>query len=104
MSHAQRILTVPAAARPRYIATDVLLHAMYWDRVAGVPGTAANVLRVAVNTLRRELGGEHTIACVWGAGYRLADGVDVSALLPGDSLGAVLREYLAAAEMTETLP
>lgn len=96
-THKVRILALLAAARPRGVSRDALLHAMYWDDPSGGPEWAASVLKKTIFGLRKDLG-PNAISTIWASGYRLADGIDVTNRLPHDKMEAALRIYLARAE------
>lgn len=80
-----RVLAMLAAARPRIVATDALLHAMYWDDPGGGALSAEKRLHLVILALRRRLP-PGAITNHYGVGYALARGVDVRGLLPVDAL------------------
>lgn len=78
-----RVLAMLAAARPRIVATDALLHAMYWDDPGGGALSAEKRLHLVIRALRRRLP-PGAITNHYGVGYALARGVDVRDLLPAE--------------------
>lgn len=76
-----RILRRLAASQGRIVSETALIDVLYGDDPNGGPDDPGDCIRTFIKRLRRRLP-EGAIENRHGVGYRLHEGVDVSALLP----------------------